>query len=120
MKATEHEGKVEGHLTVGSVTAIIGGALGVLSLLVSVAVGYENRPSATAQAQQFAAAFNPSPFNPTVGADTKRVDDLINRLDSLARTVQQTQQDTLTATANAAAALRAANGAQPGSPQPIR
>lgn len=58
------DNKTEAHMTVGSIVGVVGGAVGILSLIATIWT-----------------------HNPTVGADTKRVDDLIaqsnSRFDSL-------------------------------------
>jgi hypothetical protein len=64
------QAKDDGHGNIGNVMGIIGGCSSVLMLIVVVGLGIINH--------------QPTAFlNPTVGADTKRVDDLITRFDSL-------------------------------------
>lgn len=64
--------QTEGHMTIGSVMSIVVGVIGALSLVV-VAFGTMNSSHSVV----------PPAINPTVGADTKRVDDLIARFDAL-------------------------------------
>lgn len=69
--------RVETHMNIGTILGIIGGiigALGLVAALASAIIGHNG----------------PSPV-PTVGADTKRVDDLISRLDALSARMNSLQ-----------------------------
>lgn len=66
----------EDHMNVGSIVGIIGGIVGLLALIIA---GIGVYPHAV-----------PS-VSPTVGADTKRVDDLISRLDALSARMNSIQ-----------------------------
>lgn len=72
-ETTIKESRAEGHMTVGSVMGIIGGAIGLLALIV-------NFYSLNIHQQSLASSLA---INPTVGADTKRIDDLVARMNDL-------------------------------------
>lgn len=69
----------DGNATTTNVLGIIGGITGGLSLLVLVLVNILGHPTPPPQV----APLLPPLVNPTVGADTKRVDDLVTRLNEL-------------------------------------
>ena len=68
---TKREVKTDSHLTVGSVVGIIGGVVSVLGFIAMVSFS------------TIGVRHDPPPVNPMVGADTKRVDDLVSRLNEL-------------------------------------
>jgi hypothetical protein len=70
------QARQEDHSSIGSTVGIIGGIVGILTLVTIITLGIINHS-------------HDPPINPTIGADTKRVDDLINRLDSLSRRVDE-------------------------------
>lgn len=67
-ESTKRDVQTDNNLNIGSVLGIIGGIVGLLTLLYTVVAGQHP---------------------PTVGADTKRVDDLLLRLDSMQRQIIQ-------------------------------
>lgn len=79
--AGQRQAVVDGHMSTNSIVGIITGAVGVFMLIVTMVIGYVNMSHNTAP-----------PFNPTVGADTKRVDDLINRFDALSNRMSSLQR----------------------------
>lgn len=76
IRVSEHDGKVDNRMTIGSVTGIAGAAVGVIMMVIAVGgILISNRGR------------DPQP-NPIVSADTKRVDDLLSRLDAIQRQIQ--------------------------------
>jgi hypothetical protein len=68
---TKREVKTDDHLTIGSIVGIVGGVVSVLGFIAMVLFS------------TMGVHHEPPPVNPTVGADTKRVDDLVSRLNEL-------------------------------------
>jgi hypothetical protein len=78
--AGQRQAKTDDHSSTGNMVGIIGGAVGVLTLVAMLGIAYINNHN---QGQ--------IGFNPTIGADTKRVDDLVARLDAMTRQSQSGQ-----------------------------
>lgn len=84
--AGQRQAVADGHMSTNSIVGIITGGVGICALIVSIVVGYANTNHTPAP-----------PFNPTVGADTKRVDDLNNRFDALSNRMSSMQRERVTA-----------------------
>jgi hypothetical protein len=69
-----HQTKTDTHMTTGSVMAVVGGVVGVLGLVFAIGLGGARLPGT---------APSPSP----IGIDSKRIDDLVNRIDALSRRI---------------------------------
>lgn len=93
--STVRETKADAHMTVGSIMGIVGGCLAGLSFIVTLGLGIWAVSHSSTPTQ-------PPIVNPTIGADTKRVDDLISqqldrnrditaRLDALSARLNSTQ-----------------------------
>lgn len=72
------ESKTENNMTIGSISSVILGIVGVISLVISIILAVH---SYAPTANNLLAA------NPTVGADTKRVDDLISTIQTQDRDI---------------------------------
>jgi hypothetical protein len=70
-------------MTIGNVLGIIGGVIGVLTFVLSIAIVYASAHSTTQQAATALSSLTPAPGQATADANSRRIDDLIERFNSL-------------------------------------